>query len=123
MVGVFKQFLQICGRFRTRQRPEDEEDLERGSSLQSLINCFMLAWFILGSYWVYKEYEPNYDPMKGPWCNRTVYLFAFWQITFIYAFFGLMTFCLCSVSFCIIAFARRHLHLAHPDRESQRIED
>ncbi|KAF6199981.1 hypothetical protein GE061_006279 [Apolygus lucorum] len=123
LLGAFKQFLQFFHRVNTRQRPDEEEDIERGSSLQSLINCFMMAWFILGSYWVYKEYEPNYDPLKGPWCNKTLYLFAFWQITFIYILFAFMTVCLCSISLCVIAFARRHLRLATPDRESQPIQD
>lgn len=38
----------------------------------------------LGSYWVYKEYQPNYEAAKGKYCTRTAYLLAFWALTFQY---------------------------------------
>lgn len=103
--GVFKQLLHLSARVRQRQEEQDEERI-RQSPTQTLINCFMLGWFIIGSMWVYKEYEPNYDPALGKYCNKTLYLFAFWLITSVYIFLGVITAGLCSISVASIAFQR-----------------
>lgn len=50
------------------------------SKSSSLINCFMLCWFFIGSYWIYSIYQPNY----GKDCDKTLYLFAFWLVTSVY---------------------------------------
>lgn len=35
---------------------------------------------------MYREYKPNYDPENGlPYCNKTLYLFAFTYMTIIYS--------------------------------------
>ncbi|XP_043278538.1 transmembrane protein 272-like [Venturia canescens] len=104
--GVFKQLLHLSARVRKRQEERDEERM-RQTPTQTLINCFMLGWFIIGSMWVYKEYEPNYDPSRGKYCNKTLYLFAFWLITCVYIVLGLITAGLCSISVASIAFQRR----------------
>ncbi|XP_017885251.1 uncharacterized protein LOC108628076 [Ceratina calcarata] len=101
--GVFKQLLHLSARVRQGQVERDEERI-RQSPTQTLINCFIIGWFIIGSMWVYKEYEPNYDPALGKYCNKTLYLFAFWLITSTYIFLGvIMLFCsiscLASVAF------------------------
>ncbi|XP_029177460.1 uncharacterized protein LOC114945394 [Nylanderia fulva] len=103
--GVFKQLLTLSARVRQRQEERDEERI-RQSPTQTLINCFMLGWFIIGSMWVYKEYEPNYDPALGKYCNKTLYLFAFWLITSVYICLGIITAGLCSISVASIAFQR-----------------
>nr|CAD7401575.1 unnamed protein product [Timema cristinae] len=103
--GVLKQLLHLSARVRQREEEQEEERL-RQSPTQTLINCFMLGWFIIGSVWVYKEFEPNYDPMRGKHCNRTLYLFAFWLITSVYIVLGVITMCLCSISVASIAFQR-----------------
>lgn len=45
--GVFKQLLHLSARVRQRQEERDEERI-RQSPTQTLINCFMLGWFIIG---------------------------------------------------------------------------
>lgn len=47
--GVFKQLLHLSARVRKRQEERDEERI-RQSPTQTLINCFMLGWFIIGKY-------------------------------------------------------------------------
>ncbi|KAG8038737.1 hypothetical protein G9C98_000292 [Cotesia typhae] len=71
-----------------------------------LLNIVVL---LLGtrSMWVYKEYEPNYDPSLGKYCNKTLYLFAFWLITLVYIFLGVITAGLCCISIATIIFQRR----------------
>ncbi|KAJ8920596.1 hypothetical protein NQ315_004735 [Exocentrus adspersus] len=42
-----------------------------------------------GTYFVYKNYQPHYDPASGDeYCNRTTYLLAFWILTFQYTLLG-----------------------------------
>ncbi|XP_055706239.1 transmembrane protein 272-like [Phlebotomus papatasi] len=103
--GVIKQLLHLSTRVRNREDQAEEE--MRQSSTQMLLNCFMLGWFIIGSYWVYKEYEPNYDPTKGKYCNKSLYLFSFWLVTSIYITTGLVLFILCFISVASVI-AKRH---------------
>ncbi|XP_043259943.1 uncharacterized protein LOC122401701 isoform X1 [Colletes gigas] len=95
--AVFKQLLHFSAGLCQCQEERDEERI-RESPTQTLINCFMLGWFIIGSMWVYKEYEPNYDPSLGKYCNKTLYLFAFWLITSSYICLGVIIACRCSIS-------------------------
>ncbi|XP_066143659.1 transmembrane protein 272-like [Euwallacea fornicatus] len=55
-----------------------------------------LVWHGLGSYVVYKEYQPSYNSSHPYYCNRTVYLAAFWTLTIEYtllAMFILLSCC------------------------------
>lgn len=103
--GVLKQLLHLS----TRVRSREEQELERlrQSPTQTLINCFMLGWFIIGSFWIYRIYEPNYDPALGKYCNKSLYLFTFWLITSVYMTLGFVTVVLCGVSIISIAIHRR----------------
>ncbi|XP_066158362.1 transmembrane protein 272-like [Euwallacea fornicatus] len=101
--GILKQLLHLSARVRQTEEERQEENL-RQSPTQTLLNCFMLGWFIIGSVWVYKEYEPNYDPTFGKYCNKNLYLFAFWLITSVYIILGLITLCLCSITVATVAF-------------------
>uniref|UniRef100_A0A182J056 Uncharacterized protein n=1 Tax=Anopheles atroparvus TaxID=41427 RepID=A0A182J056_ANOAO len=101
--GVLKQLLHLS----TRVRSREEQELERlrQTPTQTLINCFMLGWFIIGSFWVYQIYEPNYDPSLGKYCNKSLYLFTFWLITSVYMTLGIVTVVLCSVSILSVLLA------------------
>ncbi|XP_044268816.1 transmembrane protein 272-like [Tribolium madens] len=56
------------------------------SPILSFILTGELTLLIVGSYYVYREYEPNYDSDNGePYCNKTLYLFAFIYMTVIYS--------------------------------------
>ncbi|XP_058464218.1 transmembrane protein 272-like [Malaya genurostris] len=96
--GVIKQMLHLSTRVRSRLEDRELERM-RQSPTQSMINCFILAWFIIGSFWVYGIYEPNYDPIQGTYCNKTLYLFTFWLLTSVYLALGIITVVLCGVSF------------------------
>lgn len=94
--GVLKQLMHLSTRVRSRE--EQEAERLRQSPTQQLINCFMFGWFIIGSFWIFKEYEPNYDPTKGKYCNKSLYMFAFWLIMSVYISLGLLTVGLCAVA-------------------------
>ncbi|XP_045480164.1 transmembrane protein 272-like [Harmonia axyridis] len=114
LFGILKQLLHLSARVRQTEEERREENL-RQSPTQTLLNCFMLGWFIIGSVWVYKEYEPNYDQRLGLYCNKTLYLFAFWLITAVYIILGIITVCLCSISIATVIF---HSDATHGTRTS-----
>ncbi|KAF5296108.1 hypothetical protein FQA39_LY02742 [Lamprigera yunnana] len=60
------------------------------------------AWMIVGSVWIYSIYQPNYDPLHGPYCDKTAYLLAFWLLTINYIYIGLMIIATCCVLCCIM---------------------
>lgn len=45
--GVLKQLLHLSSKVRQREEEQEEERL-RQSPTQTLLNCFMLGWFIIG---------------------------------------------------------------------------
>ncbi|CAG9858942.1 unnamed protein product [Phyllotreta striolata] len=61
---------------------------------------FHIAWHILGTYVVYKEYQPNYESTQGVYCNRTAYLLSFWILTVQYTILGL--FIMCSLCYLLM---------------------
>lgn len=48
---------------------------------------FLDTVLLLGSFWVYKEFRPNFDPTKGEYCDKTVYQTAFWALILYYILF------------------------------------
>ncbi|XP_011495068.1 PREDICTED: uncharacterized protein LOC105359997 [Ceratosolen solmsi marchali] len=67
----------------------------------TIMNTCRVGWFILGSVSVYKVYEPNYDPALGKYCNKTLYLFAFYLITLGYIIIALEIFYFCVI--CLVS--------------------
>ncbi|XP_036968802.1 transmembrane protein 272-like isoform X2 [Acanthopagrus latus] len=69
-----------------------------------LLFCF--CFFITGGVWIYSIYPPNYDnsiPHLIPYCNRTLYLFAFIDTTIFCVLAGLtiLSGCCCCVFKCV----------------------
>ncbi|KAF4522563.1 hypothetical protein B566_EDAN012854 [Ephemera danica] len=91
----------LLGNFRMQQN-DDANHVSvttRRSPLKAFITTFMFIWFILGSIWVYKEYEPSYDPASPNYCNPTLYLFAFWVITSSYLVLMFISMAICCIAF------------------------
>ncbi|XP_048885846.1 zgc:103586 isoform X2 [Brienomyrus brachyistius] len=52
-----------------------------------LLCLFAVCWLITGSVWIYSIFPPNYEsPRKPDYCEKTMYLFAFWTHNAIYVF-------------------------------------
>lgn len=70
-------------------------------SKKANLNIFL---FISASYWVYKEFRPNYDPNIGPHCDKTTYHLAFWILTIYYVLITLavLVFITFAVRTCIV---------------------
>ncbi|XP_069776051.1 transmembrane protein 272 [Narcine bancroftii] len=61
-----------------------------GNACKGLGSMFCFIWFICGSVWIYRIYEPNYiDKLSADYCDKTLYLFAFWLITVVYIILGI----------------------------------
>lgn len=105
LLGVLKQLLHLS--VRVRKTPEEmAAERMRHTPAHTLLDCFMLGWFIIGSVWVYELYEPNYDPSQGLYCNRTLYLFAYWLITSVYICLAAITFFVCSLAIATLWLCR-----------------
>lgn len=63
---------------------------------ESMLNYFLIVWFLAGCIVVYRIYEPDYDnPLSASYCNRTVYLYAFWLMTSACITMAVVLSCLC----------------------------
>ncbi|KAJ8970551.1 hypothetical protein NQ314_001167 [Rhamnusium bicolor] len=94
-IGLFSKFLTII---REQIAPHLEVKY-----IETSLYSVEIVFFILGSFWVYKEYQPKYNPTAGDkYCEKTVYLFAFVYLTVLYAIAvailsGFMCFLICII--------------------------
>ncbi|XP_073331723.1 transmembrane protein 272 [Pagrus major] len=109
VLGVFALVLALLSCLPCAQEPEDgtTNPLYRVcATWNSLISSFLFCWFICGNVWIYSIYKPNFDKTTtamDPYCDRTLYLFAFWITTLVYILFGVILVggCLVLVCFCM----------------------
>ncbi|KAM8747777.1 transmembrane protein 272-like [Acanthopagrus schlegelii] len=68
-----------------------------------IVSLFFFCWFIAGNVWIYSIYEPNYNKTVSTenYCNKTLYLFAFWTINFNYILLGLALLYTCCSRLCL----------------------
>lgn len=67
---------------------------------ESMLNYFLIVWFLAGCIVVYRIYEPDYEnPLSASYCNRTVYMYAFWLMTSAFIIMAIVLSCLC----CLMA--------------------
>ncbi|XP_051757261.1 transmembrane protein 272-like [Ctenopharyngodon idella] len=76
----------------------------------ALVSTFLFCWLISGSVWIYSIYPPNYNQTLAevPYCNKTLYLFAFWTTTLGYVLLGvaLLLGCCSCICTCICGLAK-----------------
>ncbi|XP_064608113.1 transmembrane protein 272-like [Liolophura sinensis] len=85
--GLFYFFISLCNRAKSKRDGEESDDSPAPclSTILCLVSCFTTAWFIAGNVWVYRTYSIwSADPVSKNYCNQTLYLFAFWQLTACY---------------------------------------
>ncbi|XP_041740951.1 transmembrane protein 272-like [Coregonus clupeaformis] len=68
----------------------------------TLASFFLFCWFISGNVWIYSIYQPNFNQTltEDPYCNKTLYLFAFWTTTLAYVVLGLLLLGGCCMLVC-----------------------
>ena len=58
------------------------------------VTCQLPVFVCLGAVWVYSTHYPNYNPTSGEqYCQKTVYLFAYWFTNLSWVAVGLMLLC------------------------------
>ncbi|KAK9972166.1 hypothetical protein ABG768_025492 [Culter alburnus] len=63
-------------------------------SISIILYLFVVCWFITGSVWIYSMHPPSYDPRNQQnYCNKTLYLFAFWLNTVCYGCLAVLLLC------------------------------
>ncbi|KAM8881576.1 transmembrane protein 272-like [Synchiropus picturatus] len=79
-------------------RQDSEESVSVSVKTMDTFHCFFP-----GSYWIYSIYAPSYVAGSILYCNRVLYLFAFWTTTVTYIISAL-GFVFCCISFLCVLF-------------------
>lgn len=108
IMRLVKLLFRLSLRARNQHQDDPATPETNQSGIQTLINWFMFAWFIMGSYWIYRIYEPNYDKSRGLYCDKTLYLVSFWLVSAPYIFLGLFMVSIVIIfSVCVLIVAFR----------------
>ncbi|XP_043548725.1 transmembrane protein 272-like [Chiloscyllium plagiosum] len=70
------------------------------------LSLFLFVWFILGNYWVFSAYLPNFIPpfhQPQDYCDKTVYIFSVVVLVISHTVLGLLVLCSC----CLISFSKQ----------------
>ncbi|CAN9509619.1 unnamed protein product [Ophioblennius macclurei] len=110
VVGVFGVILSVVSCLPgTRQGKDDPSTplTQVCKVWHSLTSVFLFCWFITGNVWIYSIYKPDFNKNAtniDQYCDKTLYLFAFWITTLVYIVLGLSLFCGCCVLLCRFMF-------------------
>ncbi|XP_077445916.1 transmembrane protein 272-like [Stigmatopora argus] len=95
VVGVFLVLLVLSVCLPCARRPKDGPPnpiCRFCLGWNALLSFLLLCWFVAGNVWIYSIYKPNYSKNAsdvGSYCNKELYLFAFWTTTMVYILIGL----------------------------------
>ncbi|KAM4611723.1 transmembrane protein 272 isoform 1-T4 [Polymixia lowei] len=112
VVGVFGLLLAVLSCLPCVKEPDEGTSSPLSlfcTAWHSLVSTFLVGWFIAGNVWIYSIYQPNYNQTTtevDPYCNKTLYLFAFWTTTLIYILLGLFLLAGCCVLICFFIFGK-----------------
>lgn len=94
--GVLRNSITIVRRCCQKKDEEEEENRRKVNPVESIIDCFMFAWFIAGNVWIYRtKGEFSTNPGDPNFCDPTLYWFAFWITTAAYIIIGCSCCCCC----------------------------
>ncbi|XP_068164222.1 transmembrane protein 272 [Antennarius striatus] len=112
VMGTFSMVLNLLACLPCAREPEDGTTNPTSrvcTAWNSLVSAFMFCWFIAGNVWIYSIYQPDYvknDTVPDRYCDKTMYLFAFWTTTLVYIFLGLFLVVGCCVLVCFFLCGR-----------------
>ncbi|CAF0851632.1 unnamed protein product [Brachionus calyciflorus] len=71
----------------------EEQRLNKGSRVtDAIISTFLFIWFLIGNYWIWSIYQPNYEmELLEPnnWCSKKLYIFS---IVHLYTYYSICGF-------------------------------
>uniref|UniRef100_A0A3B4HA65 Si:dkey-19b23.12 n=1 Tax=Pundamilia nyererei TaxID=303518 RepID=A0A3B4HA65_9CICH len=106
VLGVFSVFSVLLSCLPCSKEPEEGTSNPLNTIYKawtSLTILLFICWVIAGDVWIYSIYQPNYDKNTtdvSSYCNKTLYLFAFWINTFANISFGFIFLCCPLVLIC-----------------------
>lgn len=68
LFGILKQLLHLSARVRQTEEERREENL-RQSPTQTLLNCFMLGWFIIGKFFMFFKKNTCVENLHSIFCS------------------------------------------------------
>lgn len=94
---------------RHRDNSPTADEHTKKHPIEGILDAFLLIWFVTGNIWVYRVYDKKQLDNKelSNYCDKLVYLFAFWSITAVYMLLGLCLCCCCCV-FCTALVFNQH---------------
>ncbi|CAF0724163.1 unnamed protein product [Adineta ricciae] len=89
---LWKQFRRRRMRKLEGVELDQEEETENDGSdfTDAVLSLFLFGWFIVGQYWAWRIYKPNFEfGLRNPenYCHRNVYIFTLVHIGFVYVMF------------------------------------
>lgn len=106
---IFRNLLCLYDKGKKRLCDRDSTNEDEGvkkTGCSGITDVFLFSWFICGNIWVYGSSEPRYfDPDSSYYCDKTLYLFAFWLNTSVFILFGTLCCCFATVGCCVAVFA------------------
>ncbi len=73
-----------------------------------LLNTFLVVWFLVGNYWIWRIYWPDHEPTlykPDNWCHKTLYVFAVVHLIIIYSILSavvLTVIVMASIQICLL---------------------
>lgn len=106
--GVARNLFSLVQRCR-KDRDEMEEDQKKVNPLESVVNCFLFAWFIAGCVFIYRTKDDfqSSDSSRDDYCDKTLYWYAFWITTAVYIMMAASCCCVCFVGCLSACFAKK----------------
>ncbi|XP_034148872.1 transmembrane protein 272-like [Esox lucius] len=118
VTGAFALSLSVMSCLPCTKEQEDGEQSGLSTlctTWNSLVSLFLFCWFIAGNVWIYSIYPANYKEEEPPYCNKTLYLFAFWSTSLVYIFIGVILAGGCCVLLCMCLCGGRGLAMNRAD--------
>ncbi|XP_052793054.1 transmembrane protein 272-like [Mya arenaria] len=109
--GLVKLIATLWRNVQTRRhhRLIDEPDVEGAftnptfRTMDTLLLLFLISWQVAGTIWTFNIWRPRFEPLlhePSNWCDRTVYMFAVYQLSSTYAATSVFMFLLLLLTCC-----------------------
>ncbi|EGI64972.1 hypothetical protein G5I_06431 [Acromyrmex echinatior] len=110
VLGAVRMFWALYSQIRSR-RPEvsshsaNRPHVSPMKLLSIVLSCFLVAWFVLGHYWILHAMWPEYEfSLYTPnrWCHKTLYIFSLVHLFVVYVVLFLILIVAVGLAFCRI---------------------
>ncbi|XP_077269527.1 uncharacterized protein LOC143901266 isoform X1 [Temnothorax americanus] len=122
VLGAVRMFWALYSQLRSRRPevlsvPAVRPHVSPMKLLSIALSCFLVAWFVLGHYWILHIMWPEYElSLYAPnrWCHKTLYIFSLVHLCVAYAVLFVILIVAVGLAFC------RILECPLPERYNKR---